>query len=186
VGNLPLAAQHVTAFTVVGGLLALWALVLSGLGVSRQEFPWKGRGQHVVMGISALLVVGAIGTAIATSEGPAKAHAPAQPSGSAPTAPKGGPVSALLLGSDPTGQLKFDKTALQAPAGNVRITLKNPAPVPHNVSLQGPGGVDLHGATVSTGGSSEVTADLKPGSYTFYCSVPGHRQAGMQGTLTVK
>jgi uncharacterized cupredoxin-like copper-binding protein len=31
-----------------------------------------------------------------------------------------------------------------------------------------------------------VSAQLKPGNYTFYCSVPGHRQAGMQGTLTVK
>ena len=38
---------------------------------------------------------------------------------------------------------------------------------------------------MSDGGTSKVTADLKPGKYEFYCSVPGHEQAGMKGTLTV-
>ena len=64
--------------------------------------------------------------------------------------------------------------------------MKNPAPVPHNVSIEGPGGIDEQGPTVDKGGASEVEATLKAGSYTYYCSVPGHREAGMEGTLTVK
>ena len=36
------------------------------------------------------------------------------------------------------------------------------------------------------GGVSKVTVDLKPGEYAFYCSVPGHREGGMEGKLTVK
>jgi len=97
-----------------------------------------------------------------------------------------GTVKTLLLSADPTGQLRFDKNTLSAPAGAVRITLKNPAPVPHNISIEGPGGIDKQGPTVQQGGASQVEATLKPGTYTYYCSVPGHRQAGMQGTLTVK
>ena len=48
-------------------------------------------------------------------------------------------------------------------------------------------GKKLIGTTpVFTGGSKSLTLQLKPGTYTFFCSVPGHRQAGMQGTLTVQ
>jgi uncharacterized cupredoxin-like copper-binding protein len=39
---------------------------------------------------------------------------------------------------------------------------------------------------VQNGGVSQFKADFTAGSYTYYCSVPGHRQAGMQGKLTVK
>jgi uncharacterized cupredoxin-like copper-binding protein len=45
--------------------------------------------------------------------------------------------------------------------------------------------VNEKGPTVIGGGRSTVTATLKAGTYTFYCSVPGHEQAGMRGTLTV-
>jgi uncharacterized cupredoxin-like copper-binding protein len=91
----------------------------------------------------------------------------------------------LKLSADPTGQLKFDKTTLDAKAGKVTITMDNPAPVPHAIAIEG-NGVDMDGKTVTKGGTSTVSADLKPGTYTFYCPVPGHEQAGMKGTLTVK
>ena len=168
-------------------------MVLTALGVSRHDFPGKGRGQSIVMAISALLVAGSIGSAIATSkdapkggEQAGKGNAGQKPGGAAPPAQGGGTAKNLLISADPSGQLRFDKNTLQAPAGNVRITLNNPSPIQHNVSLQGPGGINLHGPTIGKGGSSQVQARVKPGSYTYYCSVPGHRQAGMQGTLTVK
>ena len=64
--------------------------------------------------------------------------------------------------------------------------MTNPAAqLQHDVSLQGPG-VNVQGKKVTKGGTSTVSANVKPGKYTFYCSVPGHRQGGMQGTLTVK
>jgi uncharacterized cupredoxin-like copper-binding protein len=97
----------------------------------------------------------------------------------------GGAAQDLKLSADPTGQLKFDKTTLDAKAGKVTLTLDNPAPLPHAIAVEG-NGVDMDGKTVTKGGTSTVTADLKPGTYTFYCPVPGHRQAGMEGKLTVK
>jgi uncharacterized cupredoxin-like copper-binding protein len=93
--------------------------------------------------------------------------------------------SSLRLSADPSGKLAFDKQALQAKAGRVAIVMKNPADLSHNVSLEGPG-VDEEGETVGKGATSTVSATLKPGTYTFYCSVPGHREAGMEGKLTVR
>jgi uncharacterized cupredoxin-like copper-binding protein len=61
----------------------------------------------------------------------------------------------------------------------------NKSSVPHDIAIQG-NGVNQIGKVVSNGGTSTVSSALKPGKYTFYCSVPGHRQAGMVGTLTVK
>ena len=72
-----------------------------------------------------------------------------------------------------------------APAGQLEIDSPNKSSVDHNIAIEG-GGVDEKGAVVKDGGVSKVTADLKPGEYTFYCSVDGHRQAGMEGKLTVK
>jgi plastocyanin len=91
----------------------------------------------------------------------------------------------LQLAADSSGQLKFDKTTLNAKAGNVTITMDNPSGVPHAIAVEG-NGIDKKGQTVQMNGKSMVTASLKPGKYTFYCPVDGHRQAGMQGTLTVK
>jgi uncharacterized cupredoxin-like copper-binding protein len=67
----------------------------------------------------------------------------------------------------------------------VTIDMKNASSVPHDIAVQG-NGINQVGKVVSSGGVSTVQASLKPGKYTFYCSVPGHRQAGMVGTLTVK
>jgi len=78
----------------------------------------------------------------------------------------------------------FTKTTATANAGTVELKSMNPQSVSHDISIKG-NGVDEHGNLVSGGGVSTVTADLKPGKYTFYCSVPGHEQAGMKGTLTV-
>ena len=64
------------------------------------------------------------------------------------------------------------------------IDFANDSSVPHNVTLDGPGVEDAATETI-TGGSSTLTLDLQPGKYTFYCSVDGHRGAGMEGTLTV-
>jgi plastocyanin len=113
-----------------------------------------------------------------TAQQPATTPAPSGGGG-------GGASTNLQLAADESGQLKFDKTSLSAKAGNVTITMDNPAPVPHAVAVEG-NGVDKDGATVGMGGKSTVTVKLKPGTYKFYCPVDGHEAAGMKGTLTVK
>ena len=120
------------------------------------------------------------GAASDTTAQKAPAPAPAQPSGGG-----GGGATNLKISADESGQLKFDKTSLSAKAGNVTITMDNPSPVQHAVSIEG-NGLDKDGNTVGMGGVSKVTAKLKAGKYEFYCPVDGHRAAGMKGDLTVK
>jgi plastocyanin len=81
-------------------------------------------------------------------------------------------------------ELKFDKTELTASAGTVTIKFTNDSSIQHNVALEDADGKSLgEGELVADGGTSEVTADLKPGTYTYYCTP--HKSAGMTGTLTV-
>ena len=91
----------------------------------------------------------------------------------------------LDVSADPGGDLKFDKDTLSAKAGQVTITMANPSDVPHAVGIRGDG-VDEDGETVTKGGESTASAELKAGEYEFYCPVAGHEAAGMKGTLTVK
>ncbi len=81
--------------------------------------------------------------------------------------------------------LAYDKTSATATAGPVEIKSMNPQSIGHDISLKG-NGVDEKGDIVQDGGVSTIDiSDLKPGTYTFYCSVPRHEAAGMKGTLTV-
>ena len=96
-----------------------------------------------------------------------------------------GGATKLTLRADPGGQVRFNTKTLEAGAGEVSIVMNNPSPLSHNVSIEG-AGINRQGKTIAQGGTSTVSADLKPGKYTFYCSVPGHRKGGMEGTLTVR
>lgn len=93
----------------------------------------------------------------------------------------------LEIDADPTGQLAYLVSKATATPGALEIDSKNASSTPHDIALQqGTDGPVLgKGETVSGGGVSKVTVNLKAGTYTFFCTLPGHRAAGMQGTLTV-
>src|SRR5215207_4621013 len=95
----------------------------------------------------------------------------------------GGGGENLTLAADKSA-LKFDKSTLEAKAGKVTITMDNPSDLPHAVEIEG-NGVEVAGDTVMKGGVSEASADLQAGEYEFYCPVGNHKDAGMEGTLTV-
>lgn len=91
----------------------------------------------------------------------------------------------LEIPADPDGSLAYVFANATAPAGPLEITSPNESSVPHNIAVEG-NGVDEVGPVVQDGGVSEVEVDLEPGNYAFYCSVPGHREGGMEGELAVK
>ncbi len=102
------------------------------------------------------------------------------------SAPSGGGGSSISESANPSGQLKFTKSTLTAKAGKVTIDFTNKSSLSHNMTIQqGTNGPVIGATPTFSGGSKTLHVTLKPGTYTFYCSVPGHRQAGMQGTLTV-
>lgn len=87
----------------------------------------------------------------------------------------------LSISADKSGKLKFNKSSLKTSHGKITIKMSNPSSLPHSIAIKGKGA----GKVVRKGGTSTVTATLKKGKYTFYCTVPGHQAAGMKGTLTV-
>jgi plastocyanin len=210
------AEKSKVPFYIAGGVLVAWALIVSlGLGLRKPDFPGSLAGQRAVMGISVVLVLAAVTTAVATSSVPAKSSttptqteelppvpvvsAPVPASSSSTTgeatattgtpAPASSPAagkagSSLTLAADPAGTLAYNTKELSAKAGTVTITMTNMSPLEHNVTVAE--GTKVLGATPTfKGGSMKLTLKLKPGKYVFYCSVPGHRQAGMEGTLNV-
>jgi uncharacterized cupredoxin-like copper-binding protein len=97
----------------------------------------------------------------------------------------GGAAETVDVSADPGGSLAFEQESLEAPAGSVTFAFDNPASLEHDFCLEDEGG-DLGCTDRVTQSSSELMVDLEPGTYTFYCSVPGHREGGMEGELTVQ
>ena len=197
-----------TPFYLAGAVLAAWAVAVAFLGMSRPDFPGDALRARAVMGVSALLVAATIGTAISTAtkhhgeahaEGPQQGHeAPpesgeqrgheSEPAGEAPTkapAPSGTAGASVEISADPSGQLKFQQAAATARPGAVQLDFDNPSQVPHDVTIAR-GDEKVGGTKVVTDSKASAKVTLEPGSYVFYCSVDGHRQAGMQGTLSVQ
>lgn len=101
--------------------------------------------------------------------------------------PSSGASGSLSIAADPSGALKFTKATLTAKAGTVTISFTNSSPLAHNLTVQqGTSGAVLGATPTFMGGTKTLKLTLKAGTYTYYCSVPGHRAAGMQGTLTVQ
>jgi plastocyanin len=93
----------------------------------------------------------------------------------------------LELEADPNGQLAYTTNKAIAQAGQVTISMKNMSGVTHNLAIQsGTSGPVLGASPLEPKGTASFTVKLKPGTYTFFCQAPGHRAAGMVGTLTVK
>jgi plastocyanin len=91
------------------------------------------------------------------------------------------------IAANPTGTLAYTKKTLTAKAGTVTFVFTNKSPLSHNLSIQRGTNGDVIGATpIFQGGTKTLKLKLAPGTYTFFCSVPGHRMAGMVGTLTVQ
>ena len=210
-----LAEKSKTPFYLAGGILVAWALIVSmAIGMRRPSFPAGLSQQRAIMAVSVVLVLVTVSMAVVVSGGEGKsasataatpatttettpaeeASKPAETStGATPTATTGTPAppsspaakaTKVSLAADPGGQLAFDTKTLTAKAGTVSIVMTNSSPVEHDVAIA-EGSKVLGQTPTFVGGSKTLTLNLKPGTYTFYCTVPGHRQAGMEGKLTV-
>ena len=197
-------------FFVIGGLLVLTAVVISFVGIRDSDSFPPNRG--VLLGVIALFAV-IVGTTMAfaivksvdeqnkrndelAKEEPSNSGE-AQPvtPGGQPQASSGGnqqapqtpsEVEALDVSSPADGSLVFQPSGVQAQPGNVEITYDNPSPVPHSIAVATANGDVIAQVQPFTAGKQTLALNsLKPGKYVFYCTVPGHREAGMEGDLTV-
>lgn len=98
----------------------------------------------------------------------------------------GGGGATLSFEADPDGALAYTTTEATTKAGKVTLELDNPQSLTHDVAIEDSSGKEVGATELIADASDSTTVNLKPGTYTFFCSVPGHREAGMEGTLTVE
>jgi uncharacterized cupredoxin-like copper-binding protein len=180
------AEKSKVPFYIAGGVLVAWALILSmGIGMRNASFPATLGAERGVMAISAVLVLAAVSMAVATSGGSTEKATAAPITQTGREGASGSGTTSLREEADPQGQLRYTTRNLATNAGTVTIGFTNASPLPHNITVAQ--GTKVLGATPTfQGGTKTLTLKLAPGTYTFYCSVPGHRAAGMEGKLTVQ
>jgi plastocyanin len=195
-----------TLFFVCGIALAVSAVLISIAGLKAKSFP--GKAFPLVILWFAILVGGATTFAVLHAKDEEKAKASEfeqagkefeaegndnaagaeEPGrgGEAKAAPAAkGPGGTVQLAADPT-EIAYDTTELSSKPGKVTIDFTNPATLEHDVAIEAEGGEEIVASELIGKGKTSVSAELAPGTYTFYCTVPGHREAGMEGTLTIK
>jgi plastocyanin len=134
----------------------------------------------------ALAACGGSSSSSTTSSSPATNTSAGGGGGGGGNTTSGG-SSSVSISANPSGQLAFEQSSVSAKAGNVTVDFTNQSPVGHDVCVQDSSGKDLGCTSVIQGQSTSKTFNnLKPGSYTFFCSVDSHEQAGMKGTLKVQ
>ncbi len=94
--------------------------------------------------------------------------------------------SVVKLATPTNGNLAYTSKHVTAKAGQVSIEFTNPQELEHDVAIENSSGEVVGQTELVANGSATTTVNLKPGTYKFFCTVPGHREAGMEGTLTVK
>lgn len=139
-----------------------------------------------VLAMFALSLAGIALVACGSSSNDNSTNATSTSSGAAAGGGGGGGGQTVSISADPNGALKFDTTSLSAKAGSDTFDFTNDAPIAHDFTIETSSGQKLAATPIFSGGTKSVTATLKPGTYTFLCTVPGHADAGMKGTLTVK
>lgn len=202
-----------TAFYIFGSALAVLAVVTSFIGLKSEKFPGKATPVVILVFAALIGVTATYAVLNGKEEQEARAHelneaneeaeegeedpvseetgeantgemeAP-QAGGKPGEAPVSGPGGTLKLAASPT-DLAYDTKELSSEPGEVTIDFTNPAALEHDVAIE-KDGEEIAGSELIAKGKTSVTADLAPGTYTFLCTVPGHAEAGMEGTLTVK
>lgn len=181
-------------FFIAAGVLVVWVVLLSLYGIRSGAFPASRLQGRAAVVITAALIVTTAALAVATAKTPPGAP----PYNTGVTTDGVGPVltpvssvapatsGPLQLSANPSGELRYNTDTLTTTTTHVVIVFTNHSPLQHNVTVANSAGKVLGATPTFIGGTKTLTLNLPPGTYVFYCSVPGHRQAGMQGTLTVR
>jgi len=136
----------------------------------------------LMVGLLALAGCGSSSSSSSSTSAPATSSSATSSTPAAAT----GSGQTLSLEANREGELKYNTTSLSAKAGQVSIDFTNMSSLSHNLTVASSAGTVVGATPTFQGGSKTLSLSLKPGTYKFYCSVPGHRMAGMEGTLTVK
>jgi uncharacterized cupredoxin-like copper-binding protein len=184
---LALSTGHKLGLGLAVAVFVGFSLVVSLL-VPRYRPQFPGSGLGVFLAACVLLFAGML-VSIITFGKESEAEAHAQPAAetqqhetTAPPATTTTAAPKAVQVSETEFKIKLPETALAA--GSYAFDVKNDGQAPHDLVVKG-AGVDERTKTLNAGESATLTVDLKPGTYELYCSLPGHKQAGMDLKLTV-
>jgi plastocyanin len=139
----------------------------------------------VLLAASLALVACGGGGSSSTSSSSSAETGSSEPAGAESAgAAEGG--STIKFEANPEGQLMFTTMKASGKAGDDTIDFVNPSTTPHNVAIETSSGKKLAETKTIGKGETSTKVELEPGTYTFYCSIPGHREGGMEGTLTIE
>jgi plastocyanin len=189
-----------TLFYVFGITLVVSAILVALVGLRFEDFP-PNRG--VLAGVVLYFVALVVGTTTfavlhAADDQHARQASEAQAATQTPAGGSTSPTSTTSTTAAPAGKattvklaasanaIAYDTKQLSAKAGQVTIDFTNPSAVTHDVCLEDPSGQQVGCSSTISQSNTTLSENLSSGKYTFFCSVDGHRLAGMEGTLSVK
>jgi plastocyanin len=178
-----LLAVPETSATIIGISVAGYILLVAALIATRPRITSRALAVGLILGFSGVLMAGMV--AGAAGMRPLEEHGAESAEGSGAQtsgATAAIPPDALVFKAETA--LTYIEAPTTAKAGQVAVALENSAGLIHNVTFVGING-DKPVVEVAKG--TEVgRVTLQPGTVTYYCNIPGHREAGMEGTLTVQ
>jgi plastocyanin len=178
---LDLSTGHKVGLALAAAGFAGFSLIVSML-VPRWRPQFPGRGLPLFLVVCVLLFIGML-TAVFVFGKESESKAAGGETAAQTTAPaQTGPTVQTVQVSESEWKIQLPKTTLKA--GKYTFDDKNDGKVPHNLVVQGTG-VEEATSDLAPGQSESLTVELKPGTYDFFCSIPGHKQLGMDQKVTV-
>jgi plastocyanin len=174
-----LSTDHKIGLAAVGGIFIVFALV-SSFVLPRMRPGFPGRALPTFLFASGVLFAAMIIAVVVFGREPKEAKA-GKAEGGKPAATAGPSLSQLEV-KESEWKVALPKTTLEH--GTYDIMLKNDGKIPHDLTVKG-AGVDKKTPVIGGGKTATLQVDLKPGAYDFYCSVPGHKQLGMDTKVKV-
>jgi uncharacterized cupredoxin-like copper-binding protein len=179
-------------YFVLGSILVAWGLGLAIMGLLRSDFPPSGPAGRALVGVTVLIVAGTLVALIATTEkehpreeAAAKAaEQKAETGKQGTTAPAGGPAKTVNVSEKEYSIALAGGSNLKT--GVYKFAVDNTGKIQHDLAIEGKGVKETKTPLIDAGQSKSLQVQLKPGKYKFFCTVPGHEQAGMRVAVTVK
>jgi uncharacterized cupredoxin-like copper-binding protein len=175
---LGLSSGHKLGIALMAALFAGFSLAVALLVPKRwPQFP--GRWLPVFLVVVVLLFVGMLSAVIFFGK---ESKSEAAPGGASSTGQTTSSPAQKISVTESEFKIQLPKTTFTA--GTYMFAVSNAGKLPHDLTIMGAGGKEAT-PTIAPGGRNSVTAHLTKGTYDFYCSIPGHKAAGMDVKVTV-
>ena len=177
---LGLSTSHKVGLALAAAGFAGFSLIVSML-VPRWRPQFPGRGLPLFLAVCVLMFFGMLAAVFVLGKESEPEAAGSETTAATQTTETGQAVQSVSV-SEVDYKIRLPETTLKA--GKYSFEVQNQGKVPHNLVVKG-AGVDEATSDLAPGISESLTVELKPGSYEFYCSIPGHKQLGMDQKVTV-